>query len=106
MKARLPNFYNFQRAFKDMGRDDNFSYAGLKALFDYLEDYEEATGEETELDVISLCCDFTEYESLEDFQADYGDEYETIEDIRDSTTVIDIADEDGKENGNFIIQNF
>jgi len=94
------NFYNFQQAFKDMGRDDNFSYAGLKALYNYLADYEEETGEEIELDVIALCCDFSEYESLEDFQADYGDEYATIEDIRDSTTVIDI------ENGSFIIQVF
>lgn len=31
--------------FKAMGRADNFSYAGLKALFEYLEQYENDTGE-------------------------------------------------------------
>jgi hypothetical protein len=54
------NFYDFERAFADMDRKENFSYEGLKLLFDYLEDYEESTGEEIELDVIAICCDYTE----------------------------------------------
>lgn len=52
--------YDFERAFVDAGRKDQFSYEGLKALFDYLEDYEEQTGEELELDVVALCCDYCE----------------------------------------------
>ena len=51
------NMYDFERAFKNFERMNNFSYDGLKALFEYLEDYEEDTGEEIELDVIALCCD-------------------------------------------------
>jgi hypothetical protein len=54
------SFYDFQRAFADCGRKDQFSYEGLKALFDYHEDYEEQTGEELELDVIAMCCGYAE----------------------------------------------
>ena len=103
------NEYAFRRAFETMDRSNNFSYAGLGALFDYFEQYEEDTGKEIELDVIAICCEFSEYASLAEFQADYGTEYETIDDIRDNTTVIDIdldEDEDGNEDGSFIIQNF
>jgi len=91
--------HDFWEAFRKIC-PDNFSYEGLQALFNYFEDYEDQTGEEIELDVIAICCDFTEYESLEEFQGEYGEEYETIEDIENSTLVIPIDDE------RFIIQVF
>lgn len=53
------SLYDFRREFEQC-RPNNFSYEGLNALFDYLEDYEEQTGEEIELDVIALCCDYAE----------------------------------------------
>ena len=54
------NLQDFRNAFYNMGRKDKFSYGGLEILFDYLEELEQATGEEMELDVISLCGEFTE----------------------------------------------
>jgi hypothetical protein len=66
------NFYDFQKAFQDL-RPNNFSYQGLRALFEYLEDSEESTGEEIEFDVIALCCDFIEYESEEEYHKDYSE---------------------------------
>lgn len=58
------NEYDFRNAFMAL-RPDNFSYEGLTALFDALEEYErdvyEGTGKEMELDVIALCVDFSEY---------------------------------------------
>ena len=93
------NLYTFRRAFETL-RPDNFSYAGQEALFDYLEEYEESAGEELELDVIALCCDFSEYENLEEFQKAYSKDYETIEDIEQATTVIRVDDD------SFIIQDF
>jgi hypothetical protein len=54
------NLYDFRQAFADCGRADQFSYEGLEILFDYLEQYEEDTGEEIDLDVIALCCDYAE----------------------------------------------
>ena len=95
------NEYQFEQAFRDAGRGDNFSYAGLQALFEYLQSYEDDGGEEIELDVIALCCEFTEYEDIEDFQSTYGTEYETLEDIEYQTIVIPIAGTDG-----FIIADF
>ena len=92
----------FMDAFDSMGRGDSFTYAGLSALFEYLEEYENETGEELELDVIALCCDFTEYADLVEFQNNYGAEYGTVEDIEQATIVISIY----AGNGSFIIQNF
>ena len=53
------NFYDFRNAFQAI-RPDNFTIEGLIVLFDYLESYEEETGEEIDLDIIALCCDYTE----------------------------------------------
>ena len=90
------NQYDFSDAFEKMGRDNNFSYEGKKALFNYLEELEEGTGEEMELDVIAICCEYTEYENLEELQKDY--DVENIEELEQNTTVIMIDDE------SFIIQ--
>jgi hypothetical protein len=95
------NFWDFCDAFRNCDRNENFSYDGKRALFDWLEDLEADIGEESELDVIALCCDFTEYENLKAFQSDYSKDYETIEDIESETTVIRIDDSDS-----FIIQCF
>jgi hypothetical protein len=92
--------YDFMEMFKRV-RPDNFSYQGLQVLFDYLENFEEDTGEELELDVIALCCDFTEYANLGEFQRDYSSDYETIEYIEEETTVIRLNNGEG-----FIIQVF
>ena len=86
------SMYDFERAFKNFERD-NFSYDGLKALFEYLEEYEEGTGEEVELDVIALCCEYAEYDSLKEYNDDYGTEYDEIDLIQDDTTLIKIDDE-------------
>jgi hypothetical protein len=92
------SFYEFERAFAEI-RPDNFTRAGLKALFDYLENFEAETGEEIEFDVIALCCDFVEYENIAEFNRDYGTDYESRDEIRE-TFVIDVDDEA------FIIQAF
>ena len=87
------NLYNFQEAFQRI-RPDNFSYEGLRALFEYLEDLEEDMGEELELDVIAICCDYTEYESLEEFHNSYSaEDYPDLEAIADSTQFIQIDDD-------------
>jgi hypothetical protein len=48
-----------------------------------------------------MYCEYSEYENLKEFQNDYGDEYESLDDIENDTTLIKIEDEEG-----FIIQNF
>ncbi len=91
---------DFRDAFRSHDRD-NFSYAGLEALYNWLIGYEDDTGEEIELDVIAFCCDYAEYTNLAEFQQDYNSEdYETSDDIADRTSLI-MIDEDS-----FIIQQF
>jgi hypothetical protein len=61
----------FYERFRDYGRTDQFSGAGLDSLYDYLTELEDDTGEEMELDVISICCGFAEY-SVEELMDEYG----------------------------------
>lgn len=48
-----------------------WSRAGAYALAEHLEEYEESTGEELELDVVAIRCDFSEYTSLQDWASEY-----------------------------------
>jgi len=95
------NYYDFRAEFRAFGREEQFTRQGLKALFDYLEELGDDCGEEIELDVIALCCEFVEYDSLEDFHSEYDkDDYPTLEVLRDHTQVIEI------DNESFIIAAF
>lgn len=69
----------FKDQFKACGREDNFSYAGLSALFEYCEDMENDLGDEYELDVTALCCEFSE-ESYMDVAQNYNIDLDNCED--------------------------
>lgn len=68
----------FIRRFEDYKRvatlenpNGNFTRKGLRALFGYLNDLSE---EDIKLDVIALCCDFSEYKNLDEYCKDYKTE--------------------------------
>lgn len=63
------DLYQFRNEFQSI-RPNNFSYEGLSVLFDYLEELESDSGVEMELDVIALCCDFSE-DHYEDIASNY-----------------------------------
>ncbi len=88
-------------AFRDSfsNRRDNFSYKGLKTLFDYLEEVEASTGEELKLDPIALCCEYTEYKDIEELKQNYTN-IKDLEELEENTFVLMIDDE------SFIIQDF
>jgi hypothetical protein len=69
------NLSDLRDAFHRANRGSQFSYEGLEVLFDGLEELEQDTGEEMELDVIALCCDFAEMTPEEAIEA-YGIEVE------------------------------
>ncbi len=93
--------YQFRDWFRSSeGYKNNFSYDGLGALFDYIEELEDDIGEEIEFDPIGLCCEYSEYDSFEELKDDYNN-IESIDDLHDWTTVIHIPDSDG-----IIIQQF
>ena len=81
---------------------NNFSYEGRRALFDYLEELEDDTGEKIEFDPIALCCEYSEYENFKALKETYdNDEITNLETLRDFTTVIEIENSD-----KFIIRDF
>ena len=62
---------DFRDAFRAQGRRDQFSYDGLRVIFDWLEEYEESTSAAVELDVVAICCDYVEMTPEEIIEA-YG----------------------------------
>ena len=66
------SFDDFVDEFQRMGRGEQFTYAGLRALFDHIQTWEEQTGKQYELNVIDVCCDWEEY-SAEEFLIQFGD---------------------------------
>lgn len=76
----------FINSFSDYGRDENFSYEARKALFEYFTQYEEDCGIEIELDVIAICCEWSEYGTLQELAEDYG--------FADDLNLEDMDDED------------
>jgi len=69
---------DFVDQFRVMDRLENFSYEALGLLFDYFEEYEEAAGEELEMDVIAVCCEYSE-DSADSIAANYMDAAEYAE---------------------------
>ena len=83
----------------------NWSHNGACALAEYLLELEESIGEQIELDLIALRCEFTEYESLEEWAKDhFGDDEDDYpcnlaQYIRDNSTLIEFY-------GGIIVQEF
>lgn len=98
MKNSNISFGEFCNSFPNSYKD-NFSHEGKRALFDYLERLEEDIGEEMECDPIAFCCEYSEYENLEELQKNYPD-IETMDDLQNNTAVIMVDDT------SFIIQDF
>jgi len=48
-----------------------WSRAGAFSLAEHLQELEESTGEELDLDVVAIRCDFSEYTSLQEWVIDY-----------------------------------
>jgi hypothetical protein len=53
-------------------KNARWSYDGARALVEHLEQWEEETGEELELDVVELRCDWSEYKSAMEAARIYG----------------------------------
>ena len=93
-------------------KNAGWSYAGAVALAEYLDNWDAETGEETELDVVGIRCEFSEYgsalECIEDagygFEPDPEDdeddqEQAALEWLHDQTMVVEFP-------GGVIIQDF
>ena len=56
MKKTIDTASQFRDAFHHAGRAEQFSYEALGLLFDYLEEIDP----DAELDVVSICCEYSE----------------------------------------------
>ena len=61
-------------------RPDNFTYEALELIFDFITEYENDTNMNVELDVIAICCDFSEMTKSEliDAYPDSGNSDDSI----------------------------
>lgn len=107
------NRHFFITAFDLAGRADQFSRDARDSLYDYYSDLEADTGSEIELDVIAICCDWTEYASAVEAAEVYGWERKEPEDERadrshydalvflhDNTTTLELP------SGGVVVMNF
>ena len=113
----ISRFEDYKRVATSENPNGNFSYKGLRHLFNYLDDAYNDDGTPFKLDVISLCCDFSEYKDIDEFLKDYSDpdfekgtdeEEEDFkqrleEEITNKTTLIKFDDD---LNEGFIIQSY
>lgn len=98
--------YQFIEAFRHAGRESQFTVPARRALFEYLEDFEDSTGTELELDPVGICCEFSEYPTALDAAQAFGfkdgidsKDESPIEWLQNRTQVIEF-------NGGVVIQQF
>ena len=94
------NFNDFQSEF-EAHEKDNFSYEALEELFNYYNDLSEDIGEDWELDVVGICCEWNEMDKeeilrqyshhIDDEEAEEGEQFGQILDyLKDYTHVIEV----------------
>ena len=118
----INNGYQLEQLFKACGKENYFSYEGFNALYDYLDEYLDVVDKDFIVDVIAICCEFTEYSGWEELYNYYSDSYnnesktfEELEEndelddfkewVQDNTTVIEVTNYKNAIVG-VIIQNF
>ena len=82
---KIISSYEFRDAFVKCGRNNQFSLAALNALYDYYEDIEPHNeGLGVELDVIAICCEWTQYKSIEEYNEAYETDYESYKELAEA----------------------
>lgn len=83
----------FMDEFTSAGRGDQFSYGAMEALFDYYDELDNF-----ELDVIAVCCDWTEYENEDEALEACG--AEDLDDLQNNNFIIEL------KNGRILVQDY
>ena len=71
---------------------NNFTYGGLKALYDYLENLSDDMGEDLEFDMVALCCEYSEYKSAYDAMSEYQPDDMPTVDNSEGMDLVEIQD--------------
>ena len=78
----IDNASQFRDEFYRCGRGDQFSYEGLGILFDYLDDM----GEDVELDVVGICCDYSE-DSWDQITTNYSFDIDSLDGLEEEEKI-------------------
>jgi len=98
----ISRFEDYNRVCTLENQNGNFSYKGLRCLFEYLNElYDEENP--LKLDVISLCCDFSEYKSIEEYLNDYSIQHTDLKEITGKDDINKLNDEEMTELNEFLI---
>lgn len=113
MKTITDDYYFWNWLKNSDNYSNNFSLEGAKALQEYYDNLSDELDEQIEFDPIAWCCEFTEYDSVQDaYSEHYGDDSDLpreqrrttkeqqMEYFEDNTTVIQL------DNGGVLIQVF
>lgn len=114
MNRAINSSYDLQRYFEEYQRGNQFTFYGFEALYQYLEQYEEDTGESLTVDPVGLSCDFTEYESATEALNEYHirthhlTEAEALDILEQHTELIRVIDyiDTGEENTSILVMNY
>ena len=93
MYVPINTAWDFEEHFNAMGRGDQFSRQAMEALFEYYSDMEDF-----QLDVVAICCDWTEFDSEQDALDNYG--FEEIGELEEQTITFELP------NGHWLVLNF
>ncbi len=102
----ISRFEDYKRVETSENPNGNFSYKGLRFLFEYIDESHEEENP-FKMDVISLCCEYSEYKNFDSYLAYYSGQHEEQdsdesdgdfkaiieEDINDKTTLIKFKDD-------------
>lgn len=91
MYITINSFSAFMNEFTSVGREYQFSYEAMEALFEYYDELENF-----ELDVIAVCCEWAEYDNAEEALEACG--AEDIGELQDNHFIIEL------ENGHVLVQ--
>lgn len=82
----------FIDAFHAHNRYEQFGYDALNVLFEYLERCEDDCGQETELDVVGLCCEYA-VDTVEGIAANYDVDIEGMDEDEAKEAVLEYLNE-------------
>ena len=103
------DLHTFAQEFRAHNREDQFSHEALRIIWNYIEDYEDQTGEQGELDVIAICCEYSE-DTVKGIADSYSIDIEGLDDDEATEAVREYLDENtlllGEVTGGFVYQAF
>ena len=74
-----------------MRKHVSWEIESIRALFEWLENLEDDTGENIEFDPIQLRCSWTEHDNLKAFNEDFGGEFQTIDELEEHDNSLSIG---------------